>query len=193
MPDAVTFAAATFALLAAPGPTNVLLASAGATVGRRALFLLPAEAAGYVVAIGLLVLLAGPVLAASPLFLVALKFAVAGWLFCASISLWRRGARRLRAGPLVEARAVFVTTLLNPKGLVVAFVLMPATADGYEALIGRLAGLSALTALTGALWIAGGTALARAGAAPYAARTTAAMLGGFAAFLVGSNVAQILR
>ena len=128
MLHAGTFVATALALLAAPGPTNMLLASAGATVGRGALSLLTAGMAGYVIAVGSLVVLAGPVLAAAPALLVTSKFVVAAWLFWTGLSLWRNSQRNSRPDGLVGARTVFVTTLLNPKTLVIAFGLMPPAA-----------------------------------------------------------------
>jgi threonine/homoserine/homoserine lactone efflux protein len=110
MLDAVAFAAASLVLLAAPGPTNALLATAGATLGRGALLLLTAEAAGYVIAVGSLVLLAGPVLAAAPILVIASKCAVAAWLCWSGLSLWRGSAQNLRKDGLVRAQTVFVTT-----------------------------------------------------------------------------------
>jgi len=52
MTDPILFAFAVIAILATPGPTNALLATAGAANGlRRSLPLVPAELAGYVIAI----------------------------------------------------------------------------------------------------------------------------------------------
>jgi len=93
MLDAVAFAAASLVLLVAPGPTNALLAAAGATSGRDAFSLLAAEAAGYVIAVGSLVLLVGPVLAAAPIVVIALKCIAAAWLFWSGLSLWRGGGK----------------------------------------------------------------------------------------------------
>lgn len=52
MTDPILFAFAVIAILATPGPTNALLATAGAANGlRRSLPLVPAELAGYLIAI----------------------------------------------------------------------------------------------------------------------------------------------
>jgi hypothetical protein len=61
MEDPVLFALAVLAVLGTPGPTNTLLATAGATAGlRRSLALIPAEAAGYTISILTLGLALGP-------------------------------------------------------------------------------------------------------------------------------------
>ena len=64
MQDPVLFTLTVLLILGTPGPTNTLLATAGATVGfRRALPLLPAEAAGYLIAILAIGLALGPFIA----------------------------------------------------------------------------------------------------------------------------------
>jgi threonine/homoserine/homoserine lactone efflux protein len=131
------------------------------------------------------VLLAGPVLAAAPVLVIALKSAAAAWLFSTCLFFWRGSAQNLPIGGLVRAQTVFVMTLLNPKSLVIAFGIMPPAAAGFQTLIAHLAGLVSLTTLTGCLWIVGGAGLARAGATPYAAKATAVALGAFGVFLLG--------
>ncbi len=94
MTETAAFLLASLALLATPGPTNALLATAGAVRGfRGALPAVPAAIAGYGVAIGLLVGLAGPAVAASPLVAAGLKAAAGLYLIRASLKLWRDGAR----------------------------------------------------------------------------------------------------
>jgi threonine/homoserine/homoserine lactone efflux protein len=186
--DAVVFALTCLLLLAAPGPTNALLASAGATGTRRALSLLAAEAGGYLIAVGSLTLLAGSILTVAPVLVIALKSAAAAWLFWTGLSFWRTGMKHFTQPGLVQPRTVFITTLLNPKSLVIAFGLMPPATAGTGTLIAHLAILLSLATLTGCIWIVGGTALARAGAAPYAAKATAVVLSAFGFLLLGSVV-----
>ena len=77
MENPVLFAMAVLAVLGTPGPTNTLLATAGATGGLRcSLPLIPAEAAGYTISILTLGLALGPVVAGAPLLAGALRVSV---------------------------------------------------------------------------------------------------------------------
>jgi threonine/homoserine/homoserine lactone efflux protein len=126
MEDPALFALAVLVILGTPGPTNSLLATGGATLGwRRALSLIPAEAAGYGISITVLGLLLGPVVAGQPLVATALRLLVGAYLLVLAVRLWRRGAPGWTGGALVRPRQVFVTTLLNPKALVFAFGVVP--------------------------------------------------------------------
>jgi threonine/homoserine/homoserine lactone efflux protein len=65
--DLSGFFVAVFALLAPPGPTNALLAAAGATVGVRDwLRLLISELVGHAIAVGSLVVFVAPVMSDYP-------------------------------------------------------------------------------------------------------------------------------
>jgi threonine/homoserine/homoserine lactone efflux protein len=79
--EPAAFAIACFPLLAAPGPTNTLLATSGAAIGvRGSLPLLAAELSGYLLAIFLLRVLVGPLIAAVPAFGIALRIAAVIYL-----------------------------------------------------------------------------------------------------------------
>lgn len=127
----IVFAFACASLLATPGPTNTLLATAGAEVGwRRARHLLAAELAGYLLAIAILRLALGPIIAAKPEFALALQAAVVAYVLHLAIAVWKRGNVRDLAGRSITFRRVFLTTLLNPKGAIFAFSLLPTADDG---------------------------------------------------------------
>jgi threonine/homoserine/homoserine lactone efflux protein len=83
---------------------------------------------------------------------------------------------------------VFVTTLLNPKGLIFAFAIIPWLAAGD--LVGALPylmGLVGLIVAVGIAWIGIGAALVAAGARHrWVQRVSAAVLGGFALVVSGS-------
>ncbi|QEL22225.1 hypothetical protein FQV39_06335 [Bosea sp. F3-2] len=183
------FAFACASLLATPGPTNTLLATAGAEVGwRRARYLLAAELSGYLLAITILRLVLGPVIASLPVFALVLQGVVVVYVLHLAIALWRRGNVRLLTGQSITFQRVFLTTLLNPKGLIFAFTLIPA-ADGV--LVG-LGVLSVEIATIGFGWILLGSAfharLQNAANAKIGYRVSAGML----ALLAGAVAARAL-
>jgi threonine/homoserine/homoserine lactone efflux protein len=77
MENPLLFAVTVLAILATPGPTNTLLATAGATDGFfRAFLLIPAEALGYFIAIEFLRVALGPIVGSAPMLVVALRLLV---------------------------------------------------------------------------------------------------------------------
>lgn len=185
MQDPTLFVLTVLLILGTPGPTNTLLATSGGTVGfRRALPLVPAEAAGYLISILTLGLAVGPVIASRPAVAMGLRMAVGIYLVWLAVKLWQRGAVDLSVAP-VTPRQVFVTTLLNPKALVVALGVIPfGSAVWWPYLLGFL-GLLIGVALS---WIALGAALGRAAVATgqpgLVPRIGAAVVGVFAVVLV---------
>ncbi|PDT89711.1 hypothetical protein CO669_13020 [Bradyrhizobium sp. Y36] len=157
----LTFFTATYFLLAVPGPTNTLLATSGAGIGvARSLPLLVAELAGYLLAIALLRLALGPLVSDIPVAALVLRVAVTVYILCLAFMLWRVNARELRDGVPVTFRQVLFATLLNPKALVFAFLLLPLDAGPLELL--PWFGVIALQILTaGAAWIILGATLGR--------------------------------
>jgi threonine/homoserine/homoserine lactone efflux protein len=126
MTDPVLFGLAIVAILATPGPTNTLLATAGAASGlRRSLPLVPAELAAYVIAIMTIGFIVSPLISNVPMLAAALRLAVAVYLAILALRLWRRGAVDIVQGRLVRPRDVFVTTLLNPKAIIFATGVIP--------------------------------------------------------------------
>lgn len=153
MNDLLLFALGTVALLATPGPTNTLLATSGAVRGvRPSLPLLMGEAAGYLAAILLLRTVAAPVMAAQTQVAQILSGVVCAYLLFLSWKLWRTSAVPVQPEAAISLSSVFLTTLLNPKAFVFAYLLLPAgrIVDLTEWLIALLA----LIALCGSAWIA---------------------------------------
>ncbi|HVG48383.1 MAG TPA: LysE family transporter, partial [Rubellimicrobium sp.] len=134
-------ALALLALLAAPGPTNTLLAVAGAERGwRPALRLTPFVPLGYLATTVPLALLGVGLLDAIPSARAAVTLLAAAWVFRLAVGMWRVPLRK-DGTPAVTMGHVVVTTLLNPKALIFGLVLLPA-AD-LSRLIANLALLSA--------------------------------------------------
>jgi threonine/homoserine/homoserine lactone efflux protein len=120
----LTFVLAVLAILVMPGPTNTLLATAGATVGwTKSLTLIPAELSAYVISITTIAAVAAPLLANSPGATIALKFACALYLVYVAWLLWR--TKSMLHASAIGFWRVFVTTLLNPKALVFALAIFP--------------------------------------------------------------------
>lgn len=160
MTDPLLFTLAVLALLATPGPTNTLLATAGASVGfRRALPLVPAEAAGYLIAIGTIGYLLGPAVAASPLLALVLRLAVGLYLLHLAVKLWNGASRSTQAAGLITPARVFLTTLLNPKAIVFALGIVPLQAENSWLYLATFAGLVTGVA---AAWIGVGALMGRA-------------------------------
>jgi threonine/homoserine/homoserine lactone efflux protein len=158
MNDLLLFALGTLALLATPGPTNTLLATSGAIRGiRPSLPLLLGEAAGYLTAILVLRTVAAPVMADQTQLPQILSGLVCAYLLFLSWKLWRSSAVPARPDAAISLGSVFLTTLLNPKALVFAYLLLPA--GRIVDMTAWLIALLALIALCGSAWIAIGAAV----------------------------------
>ncbi|MFO1070517.1 MAG: LysE family transporter [Geminicoccaceae bacterium] len=194
MEDPLLFALAVLAVLGTPGPSNTLLATAGATAGlRRSLPLIAAEMAGYSLAILVLGLGLGPVAMAVPLLAAALRVLVGLYLLVLAWRLWRRGGADLATDALVTPRQVFVTTALNPKAIVFALGIIPFAA-GPGVWPPYMLGFLLLLVPVAAAWIAAGALLGgAAGRLRWSAavpRAGAVAIGGFAVLLL---VAPMVR
>lgn len=185
-------------LLATPGPTNTLLALAGATQApdKAGRFLLPrlllAELAGYLSAVLLLGALMHVVGDGIEMIRPALQAAAALYLALAAMRMWRaRG--EVAAGAAVAPSQIFATTLLNPKTLIIALVLMPAGWSGQGAVAAaHLAAMALVIPLAGGAWFLGGRGLARAAGSRLRRaipRASAVLLSLFAMVLAGRALA----
>jgi threonine/homoserine/homoserine lactone efflux protein len=167
-----TLALAIFVLLMTPGPTNTLLALAGAERGfRGAARLIPAEIAGYLLTTLPLALAGAGLLEAHPWLRPLVTGLAALWVGWLALRLWRLPgpAPRPIDGPAdpaparrsIDAAQVFVTTLLNPKALVFGLVLLPAAADprqGFALFTLAIVAVACLWAGLGSLLRDGATA-----------------------------------
>jgi threonine/homoserine/homoserine lactone efflux protein len=184
MTEPMLFALTTAALLAMPGPTNALLLTAGAADGPRSLRLIPAEIAGYLVAILTIAYLVGPLVSDVWALGLLLRLGAALYLVTLAVRLWRRGARS-DCNLVVTRRDVFVTTLLNPKAVLLGLGIVPVQGANGGA---YLAAFCLLVATIGAAWIVVGLAI-RCGllstmAASVLPRIGATIVAAFASYLV---------
>jgi len=149
---------AVLVLLLTPGPTNSLMLLAGAERGwPGAARLIPAELAGYLLTVLPLSLMGTTVLADHHALRTAVTLAAAVWVALLAFRLWRAPGTG-GAGMAVDARALFVTTALNPKALIFGLVLLPSP----DRLAANLAIFAALVVLVALFW-AGVGAVLRAG------------------------------
>ncbi len=159
MEDPLLFVATALVILAAPGPTNTLLAMSGAIRGvRRSLPLLPAEAAGYLLSVTFLGLL-GPALASAPGVAHILRPLVGAYLLFLAFRLSRQGSASSVSAANVRALDVFVATVFNPKALVFAVAVIPFQRPDVWT---YFAAFLAVLGLAGAGWLTVGAAMGRA-------------------------------
>lgn len=177
----VLFAFSVLALLLTPGPTNTLLALSGAARGfRPSLRLIPAEISGYLAVITPLAVIGGPFLEQNPAIATTVTFAAAAWVMFLAIKLWSPPLADTPA-QLVTFQRVLITTVLNPKGLIIGLVLMPG--GSVAEVLPWLALFSVLVVSVALVWIGLGCGLGRAtaGQMPPLIRRGAATYLGFVA------------
>jgi threonine/homoserine/homoserine lactone efflux protein len=154
--SSVELAIATLVLLLTPGPTNSLMVLAGAERGLLGTArLIPAELAGYFLTILPLALVGDAVLDDHQGLRTAVTLAAAGWVAALALRLWQapRQGGQLRA---TDARAIFVTTALNPKALIFGLVLLPSP----DRLAFNLSLFAALVVAVALIWALVGAAIA---------------------------------
>ena len=181
-------------VLGVPGPTNALLAAAGAEERRDGVALVAAVVAGYALSVMALRLVGTPVLTALPELVPVLRLILAVWLARLGCCLWSGPPADGSGG--VGPRAVFFATLLNPKGAVFAFALWPAAVAAGDPTT-RLAwclGFGLTIAAASALWLTFGRLVATASprSARLVARLSALLLFGFAVTLGTTTVATFV-
>lgn len=186
MTSPLAFLLAAITLLAAPGPTNALLATGGFGAGARGAWrLVAAVLAGYSASIALFVGVIGPLTRSSHALAFGLRAACAAWLVFLAVSLWRGPRAGVTAGAVTPGK-MFVTTLLNPKGMVLAFAVLPHLAQGH---VGEAApycaALACVIVAVSSAWAGLGTALQARVSERVVRRVSACVLVLSAVLLVG--------
>ena len=167
------FALALAALLLAPGPTNTLLALAGAERGWAATArLLPVVGLAYAASVLPLALAGEVVIPEGTALRNVVTLMAALWVAALAVRLWRL-PRQGMAAAAVSGRTLFITTLVNPKGHIIGLVLLP----GQASLAASLALFTLVLAAASAFWMALGTQMARQARMPLLRRVSATWLG----------------
>lgn len=188
MTDPIQFALAVLLLLATPGPTNTVMATAGAVNrGEGPWLFMLAELCGYfaIVLLARLVLL--PLIEGHPWVGVALKVLVVAYLVYAAIRLWRTPVAIDGIAGRITPQLVALTTFLNPKGLIFAIAIIPAQ---HPQLPAFFAAFAILVLVVGGGWFMAGRTLGvlagkRADLLP---RVGSVALVGFAFYLLASVI-----
>lgn len=129
-------------ILLTPGPTNTLLASSGIESGlKKSLKLIPAEATGYFIAISLWGILIESIAHTFPILPPLMKLLSATYIIFLALKLWKNSTAESDLNqPSISVKALFCTTLLNPKALLFASAIFPASSwtslEGYAAHMG---------------------------------------------------------
>jgi threonine/homoserine/homoserine lactone efflux protein len=191
VPNLIPFILAVLGLLTVPGPTNTLMAAAGAQRGVvGALPLIIGELAGYMIAITVWTEIVGAAAAAQPMVGVIAKLLAAAFLLWSAWKLWRVAPPVDSAVGSISLGRVFTTTLVNPKALVLAFAIFPPV--GFLDRLPYLGLLGALVVVTAIGWQSLGAAAARSSrgllTATRVAQISAIALAVFAVLLVLQTV-----
>ncbi len=189
MTDPLLFLLAVLTILGTPGPTNTLLATAGATAGiRPSLHLLGAELSGYLIAILVIRVVLSPIIATWPVVGTVLKVMVAVYICWVAVKLWARPSA-LTGARQVSFRMVFITTLLNPKAIIFALTVIPLT---HADLWLYFAAFAVCVVICGGGWILLGGAVGAASRGKHQGliqKVAAVALGGFAGVILASAFA----
>jgi len=183
--EPLAFAFTAFALLVLPGPTNTVLALSSDELGAaRVLQRVAIVVFGYVVIAAPIALLAAPILQDHPIIEKAVKLVSAGWVVYLGYRLWIH--QQTPTTWIVGPRRLLVTTLLNPKSLVMGLTMIPAANGGRFPL--TLALLVIVVSGTSTIWLALGRLIIGTGArrAEIARRLGSSVLWAFSAVLATS-------
>jgi threonine/homoserine/homoserine lactone efflux protein len=188
------FASSATLLLAMPGPTNALLAAAGAARGfGNAAALLLAELAGYAVALTLLLALDGIAGSFHGEIGLVLRATAAVLLLATAWRMWRSAGASGAPAQAPGAGNVFLLTLFNPKALILGFaVFPPVVAEG--SLVPAAAIFAAIVAVTGFGWILVGAAARRLPGQPdiVMIRLSSLVIAGFACYFAVAVAAELM-
>ena len=179
----LSFIVTSMLVLITPGPTNMVLAAGGATLGlRRAANLPLAEALGYMIAISFFVVFAD-LMRDNHAALATVRLAAAAWLIYSAYRLWQTPFEANANAAHASFRRVLLTTIVNPKAMLVGTILIPVgTGAAAPAWIATYA---ALSTVAGFGWVTLG-ALLPLGIRRHAYKLAAIVLSGFSVVAIAS-------
>lgn len=156
------FVSLVITILLTPGPTNTLLASSGIESGvKKSLKLIPAEATGYLIAISVWGLLIESIADIFPIVPPMMKLLSATYIIFLALKLWKTSTVDADMNqPSITVKALFCATLLNPKALLFASAIFPASSwESVHNYILHMGTFLALITPIAAFWIFIGSVL----------------------------------
>ncbi|MER9439204.1 LysE family transporter [Mesorhizobium sp. M0618] len=181
MDDPIAFVTFALLILLTPGPTNTLLAVAGASQGLRAsIVLVPAEVLGYAISILCITLLLGTFVE-YPFVTIAIRFFAALYLFSVATYLWRIPSDKHFERRSITFSSIFITTILNPKGVLFSLVVMPQNSGVW---LEYFLALMVLIMIASISWIVTSSLMHTRLSVPIVRRAGAAVISLFAAVLI---------
>ena len=162
--NVLVFALSVAAILLTPGPTNTLLAVAGLAQGaRRASPLVVFELCGYLAGISAWGMFLTSAQHHCPWLGSLVRVVSSCYLVYVAVRLWLAARERVENGPrAIGPRALFVATLLNPKGLLFASVIFPPNAfEDRQTYLATMGLFACLLLPIGFVWIKFGAALSK--------------------------------
>lgn len=153
----LTFITASVAILLTPGPTNTLLATCGATLRLRQAALMPfAEAIGYIIAIAIF-FTSAEILRGNSTTFAMMKLIAAVWLLYSALRLWTTPFELTQSPPRRSFVRVLLTTILNPKAMLVGTMFIPPQA--FVEALSWIGTYAALSIIAGFGWVLLGSLL----------------------------------
>jgi threonine/homoserine/homoserine lactone efflux protein len=148
-------------VMVTPGPTNTLLLVSGIQLGlRRAWHLVIFSILGYCIAITLLGGLMRWLSQNHDWVYSLLKLVCAAWIIYLAITLWKKHALHGEQRGPINARNIFMVTLVNPKSLLFAGSIFPPEAFGSLPVYGvTMLFFCAIVLTIGTGWIALGSVM----------------------------------
>lgn len=156
---ALVFLFGVIVILLTPGPTNTLLAAAGLAQGLwSAVPLVAFELVGYLLAISMWGVFLTSIEQYYPWVGTTVRVACSGYLIYLAVQIWRATSETPRStSRTIGPMAVFITTVLNPKGLLFASTIFPAHAfDDGQVYVAAMALFTCVVVPIGTLWVAMG-------------------------------------
>jgi threonine/homoserine/homoserine lactone efflux protein len=118
-----------------------------------------AEVTAYLISISVLIFMVGPAADGHSIMSQLLRVVCSIYLAQMAVWLWRSGQPTVDAGHPITFLRVLLTTLVNPKNLLFAFIIFPASSSPSEEMVFSWVSFAIICTAVGSGWIAAGALL----------------------------------